>query len=131
MSARHRATQLPKLLSLLPKDGVGSRVYQNRWRGQGYPVPTSLNPDDAQGKCYWEVVKSDLRINENGKPRGDAWGVKYWKGQRVTPADVEAQPISGGLKYLWQAASPPLALRVNEQRPAPPAEPTPTDEPQA
>ncbi|GAA5888353.1 hypothetical protein JCM5296_003301 [Sporobolomyces johnsonii] len=103
---------LPRLLSLLPKDGVAQSVYQTRWAGKGLPVPSSslASSSDADATCRWEVKKVRLRVTEDGSVKGRAWGVKWWKGKRVTPENKEFEPIRGGLKYLWQAATPPLLL---------------------
>lgn len=104
---------LPRLLSLLPNDGVGARVYAARWAAKGLPVPvpspaaaTAAPTEDAA--CYWDVKKVRLHSTENGHVRGRAYGVLNWKGKRVTQGEYE--PIRGGLKYLWQAATVPPAL---------------------
>ncbi|GAA5985413.1 hypothetical protein JCM11641_000149 [Rhodosporidiobolus odoratus] len=102
-----RSVSLPRLLSLLPRDGVNASVYQSRWAGKGLPVPTSASLEDS---CRWDVSKVRLSVDEHGKAHGRAWGVQYWKGKRITPADKEYEPIRGGLKYLWQASTPPPLL---------------------
>lgn len=73
--------RLPRLLSLLPRDGVTSSVYQTRWAAKGLPVPSAASLDST---CRWEVkkVRLDLAAGEEGnKVTGRAWGVLYWKGQ--------------------------------------------------
>ncbi|GAA5900589.1 hypothetical protein JCM6882_000916 [Rhodosporidiobolus microsporus] len=114
---RVQAVQLPRLLSLLPRDGVGALVYPSRWAGKGLPVPIGAAALD--GTCRWEIKKVRLQVNEDGKHVGGrAWGVLHWKGKRVTPADKEYEPIRSGLKYLWSSATPPPLL-VSPPRPAP------------
>ncbi|BGP14921.1 hypothetical protein JCM10213_003722 [Rhodosporidiobolus nylandii] len=103
-----RSVSLPRLLSLLPRDGVGASVYPSRWAGKGLPVPTSAASLD--GSCRFDVKKVRLAVGEDGQVRGRAWGVAYWKGKRTTPADKEYEPVPGGLKYLWRAAETPAAL---------------------
>ena len=68
---------LPRLLSLLPNDGVGARVYAARWAAKGLPVPTST---EDQSSCYWDVKKVRLAVTEAGHVRGRAYGVLNWKG---------------------------------------------------
>ncbi|GAA5916119.1 uncharacterized protein JCM6883_001737 [Sporobolomyces salmoneus] len=120
MSIRAQASKLPQLLSLLPKDGVGSLVYQNRWKGKGLPVPSpdASTPTAAQDTCFYEVKKVQLKQSEQGKLKAEAFGVLYWKGKRVTPEDQEYEPLRGA-KYLWQSANPPLVLRTSAEKPAP------------
>ncbi|GAA5886988.1 hypothetical protein JCM16303_003081 [Sporobolomyces ruberrimus] len=129
MSITARATKLPRLLSLLPKDGVGSLIYQSRWKGKGFPVPppTSSPSNPAQDACYYEVKKVHLAVNDEGKLKGQAFGVLYWKGKRVTPLEREFEPIRG-TKYFWQAANPPLVLRqeaIKEPKVVPPTTESP------
>ncbi|ORY91594.1 hypothetical protein BCR35DRAFT_252535, partial [Leucosporidium creatinivorum] len=103
---------LPRLLSLLPKDGVASSVYQSRWATKGLPVPSPSAPEQG---CRWEVKKVALDLH--GNVTGRAWGVQYWKGKRVTPAEKEYELISGGLKYNWAAAiTPPLLAQEAQAR---------------
>ncbi|GAA5986801.1 hypothetical protein JCM10908_000903 [Rhodotorula pacifica] len=104
---------LPRLLSLLPNDGVGARVYPARFVAKGLPVPASSTSSSAGATeqdqtCYWDVKKVQLAVTEAGHVRGRAYGVLNWKGKRVTKGEYE--PIRGGLKYLWQAATVPPAL---------------------
>ncbi|GAA5839528.1 hypothetical protein JCM11251_002748 [Rhodosporidiobolus azoricus] len=106
---------LPRLLSLLPRDGVGASVYQSRWAGKGLPVPTSAATLDDT--CRWDVKKVKLQVKDGKHVGGRAWGVLHWKGKRVTPADKEYEPIRSGLKYLWQASTPPPLL-ASPPRPA-------------
>ncbi|KAM0788847.1 hypothetical protein ACM66B_002932 [Microbotryomycetes sp. NB124-2] len=98
--------RLPRLLSMLPRDGVGASVYQTRWHAKGLPVPRGQHVDQA---CRWDVKRVRLDL-EGDKVKGRAYGVMYWKGKRVTPADKEYEQIKGGLKYNWAAAVPPPAL---------------------
>jgi hypothetical protein len=74
------ATRLPRLLSLLPKDGVSSSVYQRRWALKGLPVPTAAAPEQGS---RWVVKKVQLDLH--GKVTGRAWGVLYWKGKLQLP----------------------------------------------
>lgn len=99
---------LPRLLSLLPNDGVGARVYAARWAAKGLPVPTSAVNPEEEASCYWDVKKVRLAVTEAGHVRGRAYGVLNWKGKRVTEGEYEL--IRGGLKYLWQAAQVPPVL---------------------
>lgn len=79
-----QAIKLPVLLSMLPKEGLGSIIYQARWSKKNLPVPNLLNSSSSatatQDTCRWEVKKVALTFNEEGKIGGDAWGVFYWKG---------------------------------------------------
>ncbi|GAA6023530.1 hypothetical protein JCM11491_005530 [Sporobolomyces phaffii] len=126
MSIVAQATKLPRLLSLLPKDGVGALVYQNRWKGKGFPVPSpAATPATATDACFYEVKKVASKLNEHGVAKLHAFGVLYWKGKRVTPQDQEFEPIRG-TKYFWQAADPPLVLRQpRAPKPSPAAEAAP------
>ncbi|POY74038.1 hypothetical protein BMF94_2850 [Rhodotorula taiwanensis] len=99
---------LPRLLSLLPNDGVGARVFAARWAAKGLPVPAATTAAEQDATCYWDVKKVRLNVTEAGHVRGRAYGVLNWKGKRVTQGEFE--PIRGGLKYLWQAATVPPAL---------------------
>ncbi|GAA5870569.1 hypothetical protein JCM8547_002050 [Rhodosporidiobolus lusitaniae] len=99
-----RAVQLPRLLSLLPRDGVGAKVFQSRWAGKDLPVPSASSVD---GACYWEITRVRLRY-EDGKVKGRSWGRHFHKGKLVTEGADE--PVRGGLKYLWQSAVPPSIL---------------------
>ncbi|GAA5956861.1 hypothetical protein JCM21900_006274 [Sporobolomyces salmonicolor] len=109
---------LPRLLSLLPKDGVAQSVYQTRWAGKGLPVPSSSlsSSSEADATCRWDIKKVRLSIAEDGSVKGRAWGVMWWKGKRVTPEGKEFERIRGGRKYLWQAASPPLLLEQEARK---------------
>ncbi|GAA5861070.1 hypothetical protein JCM3774_002182 [Rhodotorula dairenensis] len=114
---------LPRLLSLLPNDGVGARVYASRWAAKGLPVPTATATATEAAACYWDVKKVKLAVTEAGHVRGKAYGVLNWKGKRVTEGEYE--PIRGGLKYLWQSATVPPVLveqaRAIEARQSSPA----------
>ncbi|KAK4057959.1 hypothetical protein OIO90_001178 [Microbotryomycetes sp. JL221] len=97
--------RLPRLLSLLPRDGVGSSVYQTRWHAKGLPVPRRQPSDADDGSCRWDVERVKLN-HEGDKVTGKAYGVMYWKGKRVTPVDKDCEEIKGALKYNWAAAVP-------------------------
>ncbi|GAA5848830.1 hypothetical protein JCM9279_002958 [Rhodotorula babjevae] len=117
---------LPRLLALLPRNGVGASVYESRWAGKGLPVPTTAAADDT-ASCRWEVKKVKLHSGDNGKLQGRAYGVHFWKGKRITPADKEYEPIRHASKYLWQSAVPPPLLveqasQHASSRAAPPAD---------
>lgn len=84
-------TRLPELLSLLPRNGVGAIIYQNRWKGKGLPTPLPASaspsplsplssPENAR-TCFWEVKKVLLSFDTVGRPRARAYGVLTWKGQ--------------------------------------------------
>ncbi|KLO15747.1 hypothetical protein SCHPADRAFT_849098 [Schizopora paradoxa] len=73
---------LYETLSRLPKDGVGSRVYQTRWQSKKI------------GGSYYEVTRVSLK--DEGK-HGKAWGRLVWKGRPVN----EEERIRGALKYRW------------------------------
>lgn len=79
-AARAVSVPLPRLLSLLPNDGVGARVYAARWAAKGLPVPTST---EDQSSCYWDVKKVRLAVTEAGHVRGRAYGVLNWKGSSL------------------------------------------------
>ncbi|GAA6029631.1 hypothetical protein JCM8097_000972 [Rhodosporidiobolus ruineniae] len=115
---RAHPVQLPRLLSLLPKNGVGARVYESRWEGKKLPTPSAATP--ADGACYWDVTKTRITVDSEGKAHGRAWGVLTWKGKRVTPADKDHEPIRGGLKHLWRAEAAP-SLLLSTCRPAAPS----------
>ncbi|KAK4055627.1 hypothetical protein OIV83_000173 [Microbotryomycetes sp. JL201] len=91
---------------MLPRDGVGASVYQTRWHAKGLPVPRGHRVDET---CRWDVKRVRLNL-EGDKVTGRAYGIMYWKGKRVTPAEKEYEEIKGGLKYNWAAAVPPPAL---------------------
>lgn len=74
---------LPRLLSLLPNDGVGARVYAARWAAKGLPVPTSAVNPEEEASCYWDVKKVRLAVTEAGHVRGRAYGVLNWKGSSL------------------------------------------------
>lgn len=80
-----RLANLPRLLSLLPKDGLNSTIYQTRWAGKGFPTPSaSASAAINDGTCRWEVKKVRLAFqetdNDKAKVAARAWGVFYWKG---------------------------------------------------
>ncbi|KAI5122181.1 hypothetical protein M0805_007078 [Coniferiporia weirii] len=74
---------LYQTLSRLPKDGVGTRVYQTRWQSKG-----------IEG-CYWEVSRVKLKCEG---AHGKAWGRLVWRGKRVSERE---ECIPGSLKYMW------------------------------
>ncbi|GAA5893838.1 hypothetical protein JCM8208_001257 [Rhodotorula glutinis] len=121
---------LPRLLALLPRNGVGASVYESRWAGKGLPVPTSSSTtaDNDSGSCRWEVKKVKLHAGDNGKLQGRAYGVQFWKGKRITPADKEYEPIRHASKYLWQSAVPPPLLVEQARQAAAPPPPAPAVE---
>lgn len=105
---------LPRLLSLLPNDGVGARVYAARWAAKGLPVPvpspaaaTAAPTEDAV--CYWDVKKVRLHSTENGHVRGRAYGVLNWKGTLLS------SPSLGSLLLPRSAAGLKID-RVHEWR---------------
>ncbi|GAA5850221.1 hypothetical protein JCM5353_007777, partial [Sporobolomyces roseus] len=110
MSLTAQSTKLPRLLSLLPQDGVGSLIYPSRWKGKGLPTPssstTTQSPRDA---CFYDIKKVSLTTTEAGKLKGEAFGVLYWKGKRVTPIEQEFERVKGG--DLWQSSQPPIMLQ--------------------
>ncbi|TNY19941.1 phenylalanine ammonia lyase [Rhodotorula diobovata] len=122
---------LPRLLSLLPRNGLGASVYESRWAGKGLPVPTTAAPSSNE-TCRWDVKKVKLHT-DNGKIRARAYGVLHWKGKRITPQDKEYEPIRGGYKYLWQSAVPPQVLIERAQAAAKSREaaPSPAEEAEA
>lgn len=131
---RPLSASLPRLLSLLPKDGQGASIFPTRWAGKGLPTPANKAAGDET--CRWEVKRVKLAFNEGAKVSGKAWGVLYWKGQsrvsfplvtsrgddcdapeltvitgkRITPAEKEYEKIRGGLKYEWSTAVMPPIL---------------------
>ncbi|KPV77288.1 uncharacterized protein RHOBADRAFT_41281 [Rhodotorula graminis WP1] len=115
---------LPRLLALLPRNGLGASVYESRWAGKGLPVPTSSAASTGDNSCRWEVKKVKLTPADNGKLHGRAYGVHFWKGKRTTPADKDYEPIRHASKYLWQAAVPPPLL-VEQARQAAARAPAP------
>ena len=70
---------LPRLLSLLPKNGLNSLVFQTRWTGKGLPTPS--RGTETTSACYYQVKKVVLAHNDAGKLTAKAFGVKFWKGQ--------------------------------------------------
>lgn len=75
--------RLPRLLSLLPKDGLNAVVYQSRWHALGLPTPANAPESES---CRWEVKRVKLLFettNDDKAPRvkANAYGVKYWKGE--------------------------------------------------
>lgn len=80
MSVRATSTKLPRLLSLLPQDGVGSLVYQSRWRAKQLPIPSPTDTLSTASKeaCFYEIKKVQIKPNENGKLKAEAFGVFYW-----------------------------------------------------
>ncbi|BGO90583.1 hypothetical protein NBRC10512_005303 [Rhodotorula toruloides] len=114
---RSNAAYLPRLLSLLPRDGVGARIYPRRWVSKGLPVPSVAigHPQPAQDtkNCYWEVKEVKLKTRpDTGTLFARVKGVKYWKGKRVTPEGKEWEDIRGGLKWKWYSDMvPPLLAR--------------------
>lgn len=80
----HAAT-LPRLLSLLPKNGVSASVYQTRWEAKQLPVPSPHSSASLDGTCRWEVSRVNLGVSEEGKPWAKAFGVLYWKGKLGPP----------------------------------------------
>lgn len=77
---------LPRLLSLLPQNGVSASVYQTRWEAKQLPVPSPLSSSSAplESTCRWEVSKVNLGVSDEGKPWAKAFGVLYWKGKSDT-----------------------------------------------
>ena len=57
---------LYQTLSRLPKDGVGSRVFQTRWQSKG-----------IEG-CFWEITRVSLKMEGT---HGKAWGKLVWRGE--------------------------------------------------
>lgn len=90
---------LYETLSRLPKDGVGSRVFQTRWQSKG-----------IEGS-YYEVTR--VRLKDEGK-HGKAWGRLVWKGRSVT----NEERIRGALKNKWNMR----VSRGTEMNVVPPAE---------
>ena len=73
---------LPRLLSLLPQNGVSASVYQTRWEAKRLPVPSPLSPSPSlDHTCRWVVEKVNLGVSDEGKPWAKAFGVLYWKGE--------------------------------------------------
>jgi len=63
-----KAGSLYEVLSRTPTGGVGSKVFQTRWKGKGIH------------DCYWVVTRSQFKCD--GK-HGKAWGQLVWKGAFV------------------------------------------------
>lgn len=79
MSLTAQSTKLPRLLSLLPSDGVGSLIYPSRWKGKGLPTPSSsTTPQSPRDACFYDIKKVSLTTTEAGKLKGEAFGVLYW-----------------------------------------------------
>ncbi|KAG8985525.1 hypothetical protein FRB94_004887 [Tulasnella sp. JGI-2019a] len=79
-----RRGSLYRVLSILPKDGVGAKVTQARWEHKGIP------------NSYWEITR--VRLRNEGK-NGKAWGRLVWKGRQIHEQDTM---IPRGLKYTWK-----------------------------
>ncbi|TEB35380.1 hypothetical protein FA13DRAFT_1788029 [Coprinellus micaceus] len=82
-----KSGNLYEVLSRTPSGGVGSKVFQTRWRGKEIK------------DSYWVVTRSQFKCE--GK-HGKAWGHLYWKGKNVSPKE---EIIRGGLKYTWTEGS--------------------------
>jgi hypothetical protein len=104
MSISAQATKLPRLLSLLPKDGVGALVYQNRWKGKGFPIPSPDSTlDSNDGACFYQVKRVESNLNEQGVAKLKAFGVLYWsvcpslscRGSRAHVMGLEAMAGKG------------------------------------
>ncbi|KAL8278350.1 hypothetical protein RQP46_009242 [Phenoliferia psychrophenolica] len=108
---------LGQLLAHLPHDGQGARVFQTRWAAKGLPTPTS-SPASLASACFWEVKKTESKLVHDSLST-KAFGVFYWKGKRVTPAEKEYEPIKGALKYPWSTAVLPPILSPEKQPIAP------------
>lgn len=78
-----RAANLPRLLSLLPRNGLDATVFQARWLTKNLPVPSPLAPAPLDQACYYRVTKVNLTHNSTGKLSAKAWGIKYWKGPHL------------------------------------------------
>ncbi|BGP23716.1 phenylalanine ammonia lyase [Rhodotorula toruloides] len=121
---RSNPAYLPRLLSLLPRDGVGARIYPKRWVTKGLPVPSvpigQPQPAHDDKNCYWEVKEVKLKTREDtGTLFARVKGVKYWKGKRVTPETREWEHIRGGLKWKWYSdVVPPLLARDRSSKAA-------------
>lgn len=77
-------------LSHLPNDGVGTKVRQVKWAARGLDVPYGeelggpIAPSERKDRghlCYWEITRVKLRLIENGKIHGKAWGRFVWRGE--------------------------------------------------
>jgi len=60
-----RSGSLYQVLSVLPQDGVGTKVTQSRWEKKGIQ------------DSYWEITRVRLR---NEGQNGKVWGRLVWKG---------------------------------------------------
>ncbi len=90
-STKLHAASLPRLLSLLPKNGVSAWVYQTRWEAKNLPVPSPLTAAASLDQsCRWVVEKVNLGVSDEGKPWAKAFGVLYWKGKPARSALEEA-----------------------------------------
>lgn len=83
-------TRLPRLLSLLPRDGLNATVYQSRWHSKGLPTPATASSAEA---CRWEVKRVDLLLEPTLKAK--AYGVLYWKGALCPELSSPKQGRSG------------------------------------
>lgn len=110
---------LPRLLSLLPNDGVGARVYAARWAAKGLPVPTSSAEQQEASSCYWDVKKVRLAVTEAGHVRGRAYGVLNWKGASPSFLSISRTPVRFGLNQLrhdYRQASDRRRIRTDSRR---------------
>mmetsp|Transcript_13717 Transcript_13717/g.29487 ORF Transcript_13717/g.29487 Transcript_13717/m.29487 type:complete len:137 (+) Transcript_13717:54-464(+) len=73
---------LSDVLRALPKKGVGCLVARDTW-----------HPESGK---YWEITKVEAKKEEGDK--FDAWGYKYWKGQRT---HKKPKQIASVWKYGW------------------------------
>ncbi|KAG2492428.1 hypothetical protein HYH03_009371 [Edaphochlamys debaryana] len=87
---------LSELLRKLPQHGVGALVTRDTW----HPA----------GNKYWQVVEV---VPQPGDPtKLQAFGVKYYKGERVTPVPKR---IASVWKYGWMLRALPSHPNMDAQ----------------
>ena len=106
--------RLPRLLALLPRNGVDSLVFQTRWTGKGLPTP-SRSAETAEG-CYYEVKQVVLKHNPAGKLTAKAFGILFWKGQSASSAvAAPSNPAHDSLHALRETRHrQPAPLRADQ-----------------
>ncbi|BEJ16185.1 hypothetical protein CspHIS471_0507900 [Cutaneotrichosporon sp. HIS471] len=84
------ASQLPRLLASLPKEGMHALVRPVQW----------------PANSFWRINRSKLKFStQDGKEElrahGAAWGQLFWRGKYLPHARKRQEKVSGSLKWKW------------------------------
>ncbi|GMK55739.1 hypothetical protein CspeluHIS016_0207950 [Cutaneotrichosporon spelunceum] len=84
------ASQLPRLLASLPKEGMHALVRPVQW------------PENS----FWRINRSKLKFNtqegkEELRAHGTAWGQLFWRGKYLPHARKRQEKVPGSLKWKW------------------------------